>query len=304
MGIRYLKRKEIDAGKWDLVVAASSAETLYPCSWYLDATALHWSALVLNDYELIMPLVWKRKAGIPYIYQPVLCQQLGILGSRTPDLYESKEFVLAMRKRFRLGSLQFNRGNLVEEQKGSRVWDRSNFILPLGADYEKLEAGYSQNTRRNLKKAMESAHDFDASVGLEELLALKKEHAAKDYSDRWYGKIREQLEAIQQHGHGEIHGLRRDGSLIAAVFFAFTRTRIIYLLSVSDEQGKEERAMFRIVDQLIRREAASERSLDFEGSDLQGVARFFAGFGARAETYQALSFSRFPFSYLNRKVNG
>ena len=82
-------------------------------------------------------------------------------------------------------------------------------------------------------------------------------------------------------------------SMVAA-FFAFSKTRAIYLLSASSQKGKEQRGMFRIVDTFIRDYAASGLILDFEGSNIPSVARFFSGFGAQPEIYQGVSFSRIP----------
>ena len=52
--------------------------------------------------------------------------------------------------------------------------------------------------------------------------------------------------------------------------------------------------MFRIVDTFIQDHAGSGLILDFEGSNIPSVARFFSGFGAQAEIYQGVSFSRIP----------
>jgi hypothetical protein len=38
--------------------------------------------------------------------------------------------------------------------------------------------------------------------------------------------------------------------------------------------------------------------LDFDGSNIPSVARFFSGFGASPEVYQAIGFRRFPFTLL------
>ena len=85
MKVRFLHRDEIDKQKWDEVITRSPAETLYPYSWYLDAAAENWSALVMDDYRFIMPLIWKRKYGIRYIYQPYYTQQLGIFSQENVD---------------------------------------------------------------------------------------------------------------------------------------------------------------------------------------------------------------------------
>ena len=52
--------------------------------------------------------------------------------------------------------------------------------------------------------------------------------------------------------------------------------------------------MFRIIDTFIKDHADSGRILDFEGSNIPSVARFFGGFGAQAEIYQSVSFNRLP----------
>ena len=78
MKITYIHRKDIETEKWNGIIADSPAETIYPYSWYLDAVADNWSALVADDYRFIMPVVWKKKAGIKYVYQPFHTQQLGV----------------------------------------------------------------------------------------------------------------------------------------------------------------------------------------------------------------------------------
>jgi hypothetical protein len=46
--------------------------------------------------------------------------------------------------------------------------------------------------------------------------------------------------------------------------------------------------MFYLVDYIIRKEAAKDKLLDFEGSKIEGVARFYKGFGAKYHPYYIL----------------
>ena len=85
MKIVYLNRGAIDTEKWDQVISESPAETLYPYSWYLDLVSSNWSALVEDDYRFIMPVVWKKKAGLKYVYQPFYTQQLGVFSREYVD---------------------------------------------------------------------------------------------------------------------------------------------------------------------------------------------------------------------------
>ena len=56
--IRFLRRSEIDLDKWDDTIAKATHSLPYAFSWYLDAVAEHWDALVMDDYKAVMPLVW------------------------------------------------------------------------------------------------------------------------------------------------------------------------------------------------------------------------------------------------------
>jgi hypothetical protein len=80
-GIYYKKREEIDIAKWDQCIEKSSNGLIYAYSFYLDHTADNWDALILNDYEAVMPLPWRKKFQFYYLYQPTFTAQLGIFGN-------------------------------------------------------------------------------------------------------------------------------------------------------------------------------------------------------------------------------
>jgi len=68
--IKHLQQKEIDKIKWDACISNAANGLIYGYSFYLDTMARHWDALVLNDYEAVMPLTWNKKYGFYYLYQP------------------------------------------------------------------------------------------------------------------------------------------------------------------------------------------------------------------------------------------
>lgn len=284
--------------RWDRTIAASRAETLYPYSWYLDQVAEHWSALVMGNYRFLMPLVWKRKLGIPLIYQPFYTQQLGIFSEEVVDPLVASRFIDRIPSRFRWARINFNARNLVAEAPRRAVTDRTNYILPLKNSYDQIRAGYSTNAKRNLKKGDGLPPPFQNELTCRDLVAFKRKHDVMPRTEKQYVWLTHLLENLVRRKAGLILSAGRGQELNAAAFIAFSRRRAIYLLSVSSESGKEQRSMFRIVDTLIREHAGSELILDFEGSNIPSVARFFAGFGARPETYQSVGFRKFPFSWI------
>lgn len=289
-----MQRGEIDDQRWDDAVARSTAETLYPYSWYLDAVADKWSALVIGDYRVVMPVAWKKKYGLTYLYQPFYTQQLGVFSEDYVDPLLISEMLSLLLKKFRFASINFNTKNLVGEVKPFTVYDKTNYVLDLRNEYDQLKGAFSTNARRNVKRAMEIPLEVARDVSCVEMVALKKGNDVISRSEADYQWLLKLMETLMERGAGQIYGARDEGHLSAAAFFGYSRSRAIYLVSASGERGKEQRSMFGIVDAFIREHAGRELILDFEGSTLPSVARFFAGFGARPEIYQNVTFSRLP----------
>jgi hypothetical protein len=75
--IQYLSNQQIDKTKWDHCIDNAGNGLIYAYSFYLDNMAKNWDALVLNDYEAVMPLTWNKKYGIHYLYQPFFDGSIG-----------------------------------------------------------------------------------------------------------------------------------------------------------------------------------------------------------------------------------
>jgi len=297
--IEFIERKDIEIGRWDELISQSEAETLYPYSWYLDTVAARWSALIVDDYTFVMPMVWKQKYGLKYIYQPFYTQQLGVFSKEYVDPTLIRELLTLLYRKFRFGNLNFNTKNLVSEEEYISVYDKSNYVLDLNPDYQEIYGSFSTNAKRNIKRAYEHDEPVVMDASCEEVLAFKRENDLIKRTESEYQWLLVLMETILENKAGRIYAIRDSGRIIACAFFAFSRTRGIYLVSASNEEGKEKRSMFKIVDAFIREHAGSNLVLDFEGSNIPSVARFFAGFGARPEIYQGVNFDRLPV-FLNK----
>ncbi|MES1249828.1 MAG: hypothetical protein ABUL46_04045, partial [Chitinophaga rupis] len=164
--IHYLRRKEIDLQKWDACIGRAPNGLIYGRSFYLDyMTAGQWDALVWEDYTAVMPLTWKRKAGIRYLYQPPFTQQLGLFSQSSTVRIE--EFLPWIHRHFRFAEIFLN-----YENPHPSLQPRTNFILPLDPPYAQLAEEYKKDLVKNLKLASRSSfqytHDLDLSTALEE----------------------------------------------------------------------------------------------------------------------------------------
>jgi len=66
------------------------------------------------------------------------------------------------------------------------------------------------------------------------------------------------------------------------------------LFSATNAQSKANGAMFLIVDQLIRDHSEKIRVLDFEGSNVASLARFYKSFGSDEFNYLRIKRNRLP----------
>ncbi len=292
--LKYLKHGEIDYKKWDQCIEDAVNSRVYATTWFLDRTAVIWDALIFGNYEYVMPLPVKQKFGIHFLYQPHYSQQLGIFPP-PPEQIASEFFSCAL-KIFNYGDIQINSLNIpVKNLPDVKMISRNNFLLHLGTGYDVLSSAFSQYTSRNIFRAKGVQLNFVEGLSLEDYMAFKKKNMPVKVSASGLKKLKSIIAYSQYKGIGEILGVySSENELCAAAFFCHWKERIVYLNAVSSTAGKENRAMFFLMNHLIESNANKNLLLDFEGSMLRGVARFFEGFGATAETYYQLKFNRLP----------
>jgi hypothetical protein len=292
--VRYIKHRDIDTEKWDTCINNSPNRQVYATSWHLDHATEQWDAMVIGDYDFVMPLPVKSKWGITYVYQPFFCQQLGIFPP-PPDKI-AKQFYSGLTKKFRYFDTQINSQNPeIQAENGIKFFSRKNYILPLNMNYAGLFSAYSTNTKRNLKKAEKNNLNFVPGIRLEDYLELKSKNIQMNLSEKEWQKLKSIIAFGLYKGIAKIYGVyTSENELCAAVYFCRYESRITYMNAVSDVKGKEWGAMPFLIDNFIRQNAGKNLILDFEGSMVAGIARFFKGFGAYPETYFQLKYNRLP----------
>jgi hypothetical protein len=291
--ITFLEHVEIDKNKWDACIQESGQVLLYGYSWYLDLLTPEWCALVQDDYSSVMPLPMRKKMGIHYVYQPFYLQQLGIFSKEEISLKILNDFLDKIPLKIKYIDTNLNISNPIVGLNHKLI-KRTNYELDLRRKAEDIFQNYSSNTTRNIKKS-KSLISIEENISAKELIRLKKENTLPSRSTRFYDWMINFVEQLLIRNHGKIIGAKVEGKLVAAALFGIDKSRIYYLIPVSNHEGKELRAMFAIIDFVIGSYSGSGKVLDFEGSDIAGIARFFEGFGAKPVYYYKLKINRLPF---------
>jgi hypothetical protein len=302
--INYLTYQQINKAKWDACIDKAANGLIYGYSFYLDAMAKNWDALVLGDYDAVMPLTWNKKYSIHYLYQPPFTACLGVFGNSL-NAETVNEFLQAIPSKFKYWDIYFNPGN-VFKLPDFALYQRMNYVLSLNNPYEKLYTAYRENIQRNIKKSEQFQLSINKNIAIGDVIKLAKEQAnsfaavAADDFNR-FEKLFQLLHSKQK---ATIYGVyTKEGQLIASAVFFFSHGRAYYIMvgnspdarpNGSSGRGKTQGASHALINAFIKDNAGEDLLLDFEGSDIPSLAFFYSSFGAVEEKYSAVILNRLP----------
>jgi hypothetical protein len=288
MSIRLLTRKDIDAVQWDTMAETSANGLIYATTGYLDLMTDQWDGIVIDNYRAVMPIPFRKKWGIRYVCQVAFIQQLGLIGTYNDT--ELLECLNLMRNTFRYGNYAFN---FLNTPGASTV--AKNYVLDLTPDYQTIAKGYRNDHRRNLQWDRIRQLEYRKTEAVAETVHLYRElyhHKFQHVPQQSF----EHLIRFAQRGPAEaiVREARENGKLSSAILALKDNKRLYTLVSATTEQGKKSAANRFLLDRLIREFAGNDLLLDFEGSDLPGVAEYYEGFGAALQPYNVIKWNHLP----------
>lgn len=290
-GLQYLRRSEIDTQRWDACVENASNNRLYGHSLFLDHMSDSWDAIVWGDYLAVLPLPHRHKLGISYLYPMPFAGPLAVYGS-PPDGFDTLSFLEAIPSHFWLWDMNL-------EVKGRNIpWsgkDRCNHCLSLSSPYPDIFSNYRARHRNALKGAPGKGEYACTGIPIGEFLKRARQLGTLGGSKpRDWVRLTRLYEALRGREKAFTVGWMKDGKLVAGALFFRSSGRIYYISAWSDAGGRKCQAAAKILDRVIQEYAGQALILDFEGSDIPGVAFFFDGFGARRESYRFIRRWRLP----------
>lgn len=295
--IKYLQRKHIDEIKWNNCINHAFNGNLYGYSWFLDIVGGEWNALVENDYERVFPIVYRRKFGISYIYQPFFTQQLGLYSTTRLDAEVLDVFIKSIPSKFRQVEINLNTLNKAEGLP-AKIIPQLNHELDLIHSYEKIHQAYSENLVRNLKKPEKAGLTISKNIKPDDVIELFRENRGKEIThlhDRDYLKLKRIAYTCMYKGIANIQGVYdRQNELCAGAFFILSNNKAIFLFSGLSEEGREAGAMPFLIDNFIREHAGRHLTFDFDGSNDPNLARFYKSFGSKECIYQRVVINKLP----------
>lgn len=294
--IRHLTNNQIDKAKWDHCVESAFNGIIYAYSWYLDIVSPDWEALVEGDYETIMPLPKKSKLGISYLRPPFFTQQLGVFSTNILTAEKIHDFLMAIPSKYLYWEVNLNTFNKINKN-GYQLKANITHELDLIPSYELLLNHYSENAKRNIRKAIKNECKIVYSLQVEDVIKIFREHRGKDipFGEDEYNLLNNIVNMCLQKGKGQVWGVTsKDGELYGGAVFIESNGKVIYLFSGTSDKAREIGAMPFLIDRFISHNAQRNLTLDFEGSNDPDLARFYKSFGSKECVYLQIKNNRLP----------
>ena len=258
--------------------------------------ANNWDALILGDYDAVMPLTFNKKYGVYYLYQPYFTASLGVFGNNiSAELVD--DFLKAIPTKFKYFDIYLNYQNRFSLHNFN-LYERMNYILPLQESYENIYRGFRDNIKRNIKKSVQLQVTITKNIPINAVLSLASEQT------RAFSKITEldfeNMKSVFNYFYTEkkatTYGVYSpNGQLLSACAFLFSSKRAYYILVGNHPDSKAFGASHALINAFINDNAGKDLLLDFEGSDIASLAFFYSSFGAMEEKYAGLKLNRLPF---------
>ncbi len=298
----HLKHNEINKVLWEKSILTATNGNLYAYSWYLDIVSPGWEVIVSDNYEFIMPLTVSKILNYKILQQPLFAQQLGVFVQHISLINNFKEVSSYLMQKFSYINMQLNKyisQELIAFEKKSKILTKVNYELDLIPPYDYLWKNFNDNTRRNIIKSRKENIDVKVNqINTETFVNFIRKNLnenVKDLKEKDYQKITEIVSFTRKNNISKLYSIHNShGAIIATALFVFSHKKAYYLFASNNTEGKNKRAMFLLLDEFIKKHSENNIILDFEGSMIPGIARFYGSFGAVATNYSNWIYNKLP----------
>lgn len=285
---------KLDKAKWDHCVFSDPNGSFFAGHDYLSHMAPYWGGLILNDYQAVLPVIYKSKFGIRYLAGLPFVKQLGLMGHWEPS---HKEAVFNAVHRFaKYGDICFNQNNGPLVNKSASA--QPNYELDLNQKYVEIYNGYHKTLRKRLRQISKDQSLLIAPADSIEVISRYQAFLAKKTSLDLREDFKK-LGTFLQTQFGASHLIpykvvTQNQEEVLFGLYGKDASRIYKFMTAVTQEGRKVNASAFALDHLIGQYAGTGRILDFMGSALPGVRTFIENFGAVVKPYYLYHYNHLP----------
>ena len=256
-----------------------------------------WLIIIIIIIHIIHRIFFKK------YYQPFFAQQLGLFILTSFDNDKRRKLIIQFFDFIykKIGTYNFCstsefsdyynecvlQNKLIHYSDINNVKKKINLELDLNLSYDQLTKYYKKNTIRNLEKSIKKDLSIVQNIKTCDFIYLYNNNVARhiDLQAKQINVISKIIDSCIEKKMGYLFGVLNKGRIIAGAFFISCFNRDILIFHATEKDFKDFHPITYLIDSYIKNKANNNKVLDFEGSNISGVYRFYSGFGAIENNY-------------------
>jgi hypothetical protein len=278
----------------------SSNALIYADYQMLNIICDNWSGLIIGNYDTVLPLPWRKKLGIRYLYAPAFIQQLGCFGNLSGlDMQGVWDKVFSFAK---YGDLFFNYTNKSLLSEIAFI-EKNNFIIELNQSYPIIRLGYQHDLIKNLKKSEKQNLQYSNVQLIGQCINLYQtqyQERFPQYRNQDFHRFLKLCLTFSVTGNCITRTVFAENTaeIISSAVLLKNHNRLYLLMNVTTKKGRSMAANHYLLDQIIQEFSEENLVFDFEGSERKGIQEFYLSFQPENQPYFQVSFNKLP-AWLN-----
>jgi hypothetical protein len=164
-----------------------------------------------------------------------------------------------------------------------------NMVVDLSPSYDELAGRYNKELVKNLKKASLTKYKYAPDNRIRNAILLFIKHYGSDIASLGgadYERFSSLCLHLSHQGEAFVRKITDGkGKLLAITLLLKDERRLYNMMNTVLPDGRSRSANHLLFDNIIREFAGSGLVLDFEGSDISGIRKFYRSFGSEDEPY-------------------
>ena len=295
--IKYIKNNEIDSIMWDRCISRSHNGNVFGYSWFLDSVCDTWDALVLGNYNAVMPLPVKKNFVFRNVLHPDFLIKTNIYQAKDFNIEIVKNFIQKIPENFKSVELKTGNSNLI--QLNYKVQEQKSYKIDLISSYKTIHSSYSDYFLEQLNKSKNKKTSYNTGILPNGLVLLST--ITKKLNKKQSDKLRLLSAVSLRRKLGEIYGaFNSKNRLSAAVLFVSSHYKTYIIYGVQTKEAKKNNVLFGLIDYYIKTHSEKALTLDFSGLTSANEI-FLKGLGATEYPQYILKKKKiFPFSSISK----
>lgn len=280
MNFQLIQRQDLDTAKWDDLVERTHGASVFTSSFYLDAVAENWCAIVNEDYTAGLALPYTIRVKRKILYTPIFVSYLEVLGNAPKELF--KEIIL---KEFKTIEIEFKQELLGTAQ---------DVFVTQFLNTEKKRKGQVNRMLNKSKRAEYEIHQNDNWLAVFDVLYSELNGKFSGMTPISLGRLKNAYSKAFEAGLLHTFEIVGNGKGIGGIICIESNGQLLYSKGACSVEVRDQGGMYAAIDTAIKYAEEKKLTFDFGGSRVEGVRRFNQAFAGEDLEYFSYRIDKSP----------